>query len=190
MPTVKERKGSFTLAPDGTLTGSVDTSHIRGDWCRSALDPQDTQTKKSAANPWRRSIAESLPGVTLDALEFVEPSDLDKPLEIHYKVTAHQYSHQAGPLLFVRPRVVGSYARPFDDKPRIYPIDLDATGRWHDSFDITIPPGYVVDETPDPVDLDLDFASYHSNGLGQRQSPPLRARIRRPPGRDSSRQSR
>ncbi len=52
---------------------------------------------------------------------------------------------------------------PFDDKPRIYPIDLDATGRWHDTFDIAIPPGYVVDETPDPVSLDLDFASYHSS---------------------------
>jgi len=58
--------------------------------------------------------------------------------------------------------VVGSLALPFDDKPRIYPIDLNATGRWRDSFDIAIPPGYAVDETPDPVSLDLDFASYHS----------------------------
>ena len=43
------------------------------------------------------------------------------------------------------------------------PTDLDATGRWRDNFDIKLPPGYVVDETPDPVDLDLDFASYRSN---------------------------
>jgi len=107
-------------------------------------------------------VAETLPGVTLDAFQFTEPPALDKPLEFHYKVTAHQYSHQAGPLLLVRPRVVGSYARPFDDKPRTYPIDLEATGRWRDSFDIAIPPDYVVDETPDPVDVDLDFASYHS----------------------------
>jgi hypothetical protein len=78
-------------------------------------------------------------------------------------VTARQYSHQAGPLLLVRPRVIGSDAIPFDDKPRNYPIALSATGRWRTSFDITIPPGYVVDETPDPVTLDLDFASYHSS---------------------------
>ena len=25
-----------------------------------------------------------------------------------------------------------------------------------------LPPGYTVDETPDPVDVDTDFASYHS----------------------------
>jgi hypothetical protein len=52
---------------------------------------------------------------------------------------------------------------PFDDKPRTVPIDLSATGRWHDAFDIALPPGYIVDETPDPVDLDVDFASYHSS---------------------------
>ncbi len=49
-----------------------------------------------------------------------------------------------------------------DDKPRKYPIDLGATGRWHDSYDIALPPGLVVDEAPDPVDLDVEFASYHS----------------------------
>jgi hypothetical protein len=65
-------------------------------------------------------------------------------------------------LLLVRPRVVDDLAVPFDDKPRQLPINLTATGDWHDSFDITLPPGYVVDETPDPVDVDMDFASYHS----------------------------
>jgi len=50
----------------------------------------------------------------------------------------------------------------FDDKPRTIPIDLGATGRWHDSFDITLPAGLTVDEVPDPVNLDLDFASYKS----------------------------
>ncbi len=30
------------------------------------------------------------------------------------------------------------------------------------AFDIALPAGYVVDETPDPVNVDLDFASYHS----------------------------
>jgi len=156
-----ERKGSFTLAADGTLTGSVDSSHIgpKGADLRSFLKYTDDKERREY---WERSVAETLPGVTLDAFEFNQPAALDKPLEFHYKVTARQYSHQAGPLLLVRPRVVGSYARPFDDKPRIYPIDLDATGRWRDSFDIAIPAGYVVDEIPDPVDLDLDFASYHS----------------------------
>ncbi len=156
-----EVKGTFTLAPDGTLTGSVDTSHIgpEGGDLRGILKYHDDKERREG---FERGLAQSLPGITLDNFSFIEPTALDKPLEIHFKVTAHQYSHQAGSLLLVRPRVVGSHAIPFDDKPRTYPIDLEATGRWRDSFDIALPPGYVVDETPDPVDLDLDFASYHS----------------------------
>jgi hypothetical protein len=157
-----ERKGVFTLSSDSTLTGSVDSYSIgpKGADLRSFLKYHDEKERREY---WEKLVAETIPGVTIDAFQFIQPSDLDKPIEFHYKVTARQYSHQAGPLLLVRTRVVGSFARTFDDKPRVYPIDLDATGRWRDSFDIAIPPGYVVDETPDPVSLDLDFASYHSS---------------------------
>ena len=156
-----ESKGAFTLSADGTLTGSIDTSHSgpEGAEFRRFLKETDAKERREI---WERYVASTVPGVTLDAFEFAEPTALDKPLEFHYKVTAAQYAHHAGPLLLVRPRVVGSVAQPFNDKPRTFPIDLSATGRWHDSFDITLPAGYVVDETPDPVDLDVEFASYHS----------------------------
>jgi hypothetical protein len=156
-----ERKGVFSLALDGILTGSIDSYAIgpKGAGLREFLKYTDDKERREY---WEKYVAVSLPGVTLDAFQFIQPADLDKPIEFHYKVTARSYSHQAGTLLLVRPRVIGSDAMPFDDKPRVYPINLDATGRWRDSFDITIPPGYVVDEMPDPVSLDLDFASYHS----------------------------
>jgi hypothetical protein len=48
-------------------------------------------------------------------------------------------------------------------KPRAYAIELGHTGRFQDNFDITIPAGYVVDETPDPVDVNVDFAHYKSS---------------------------
>ena len=107
-------------------------------------------------------IGSSIPGVTLDSVDLVQSPELDKPLEFHYKLTAHDYAHTAGSLLLLRPRVVGSDTLPFDDKPRTVPINLNATGHWHDSYSITLPTGYAVDEMPDPVMLDTDFASYHS----------------------------
>jgi hypothetical protein len=156
-----ERKGQFTLASDGTLAGSVDTSHSgpAGADLRMFLKYSDEKERREY---WENSLAHDVPGVVLNAFQYVQPAALDKPLEFHYQLTAGQYAHQAGPLLLVRPRVVGSDVLPFDDKPRTVPIDLNATGRWHDSFDIALPAGYVVDETPDPVDVDVDFASYHS----------------------------
>ena len=156
-----ERKGEFTLAPDGTLTGLVDTNHSgpEGADLRLLLKYSDEKERRESLET---TISHDVPGVVLNSFQFVQPQDLDKPLELHYKLTAAQYAHQAGPLLLVRPRVVGSDAIPFNSKPRLVPIDLTATGRWRDSFDIKLPSGYVVDETPDPVNVDLDFASYHS----------------------------
>ncbi len=156
-----ERKGEFTLGADGTLTGSVDASHSgpEGADLRTFLKYTDEKERHDA---WETSIAHDLPGVALTSFRFVQPLALDRPLEFHYNLTASQYAHQAGALLLVRPRVVGTDTIAFDDKPRTVPIDLSATGRWHDTYDIALPPGYVVDETPDPVDIDTDFASYHS----------------------------
>lgn len=157
-----DRKGSFTLAADGTLTGSFDTSHSgpEGADLRTFLKYTDTKEQNEY---WEKIVARDLPGVTLDSFQFVQPPALDQPLQFHFKVTATQYAHQAGTLLLVRPRVVGTYSLAFDDKPRTVPIDLGATGHWHDSFDIALPPGYTIDETPDPINIDLDFASYHSS---------------------------
>jgi len=156
-----QRKGSFTLAPDGTLTGSVESvlTGSGGGEMRNLLKYSDEKERREGME---LEVAHDVPGVVLDGLLFDQPSALDKPVDIQYKLTAGQYAHQAGTLLHVRPRVVGSDVLPFDDKPRKVPIDLETTGRWHDSFDITLPPGYVVDETPDPVNIDTDFAAYHS----------------------------
>ncbi len=157
-----ERKGAFTLAADGTLTGSVDTSHSGpgGGDLRMFLKYTD---EKERHQYWETVLGRSVPGVVLDSFQFVQPANLDKPLEFHYKFTAHDYAHAAGPLLLVRARVVGEDGLPCDDKPRAFPIDLSATGHWHDSYDIQLPEGYVVDDMPDPVNLDLDFATYHSS---------------------------
>ncbi len=155
------RAGRFTLDADGTLSGSVDASHMGPEGADYRLFLKYTD-EKERRDFWETHVAQDLPGVTLDSFQFVQAEALDKPIEFHYKVTAHGYAHTAGPLLLVRPRVVGDDQLPCDDKPRKLPIELDSTGRWQDSFDIALPGGYVVDELPDPVDVDAGFASYHS----------------------------
>ncbi len=157
-----DRKGSFTLSPDGALTGTVDTSHSGPEGADFRMFLKYTDAKERSAF-WEKYVGRDLPGVTLDSFQYVQPPSLDRPMAFHYTVTVPQYAHVAGPLLLVRPRVVGEDSIPFDDTLRTLPIDLEATGRWRDSFDITLPPGYVVDETPDPINVDMDFASYHSS---------------------------
>ena len=47
-------------------------------------------------------------------------------------------------------------------EPRKFAIEFEGPSRDTDSFDITIPSGYVVDDVPPAVDADYSFASYHA----------------------------
>ncbi|MGB6975803.1 MAG: DUF3857 domain-containing protein [Terracidiphilus sp.] len=161
-----ERKGSFTLAADGTLTGKVDVERIgpEGANVRDSLRAAD---QKERREDLERGLASDLPGVVLDSFAYSEPPALDKPVSLDYSITAGQYAHEAGNLLLIRPRVVGSDGLAFDDNPRTVPINLQATGEWRDSFDIKLPAGYVVDELPDAVNVDVGFASYHAKATAE-----------------------
>jgi hypothetical protein len=59
--------------------------------------------------------------------------------------------------------VLGSYDLDVDQKARHVAIDLEETMQGTDEYDIELPPGYVVDELPDPVKVDVGFASYVSS---------------------------
>lgn len=159
-------KGTFTLSSDGVLAGDVHQV-FSGDDATSARASIKEYDAKELHERIEQSVSVDLPNLTFKGFEFAHTDDLAKPLDMDMHLSAANYSHPSGPLLLLRPRVLGSFADSVNDvmagKPRAYPIELGHPGRWHDSFDIAIPAGYVVDETPDPVDVDLDFASYKSH---------------------------
>jgi len=160
------RKGYFTLAPDGALAGDVvETS--TGDAAARERWSIKNKDSKELRESLEKSLGSDLPGLAFKGFEFHQTADLDKPLNLDLHLSAAGYAHASGPLLLLRPRVLGSDARAVPDvmegKPRAYSIELGHPGRFRDSFDIALPAGYVVDETPDPVNLDLDFANYHSS---------------------------
>jgi len=63
--------------------------------------------------------------VTLDTFKFVQPSELDKPLEFHYQITV-TVRHQAGTLLLLAPASSALMPSPSTTSPH-RPIDLNAT---------------------------------------------------------------
>jgi len=159
------RKGSFALAADGGLTGEI-AETFSGDDARQERDFIKESDSKEIRESLENGLSFDLPGLAFKAFEFGQAAELDKPLKLDLHLGATNYAHPAGSLLLLRPRILGSHARSVPDvmegKPRSYPIELGHPGRWHDSFDVTLPAGYVVDEIPDPVDVDVEFASYHS----------------------------
>ena len=160
------RKGSFVLAADGTLTGDITDVFTGVDAARERGLLKEADTKE-VHDQLEENLSSDLPSVDFKGYEFHETGTLDQPVTLNLHLSDPSYAHSAGPLLLLRPRVVGDDAHSvpevMENKTRVYPIEIGHPGDWRDSFDITLPPGYVVDETPDPVDVDTDFASYHSS---------------------------
>lgn len=109
------------------------------------------------------TLGQDFSSFTMTGMKTSNLDALDQDLTQSYTVTAPQYARAMGQLLLVRPRVLGSDSFTLDRKPRVYDIDLKQTETVTDEFDVELPPGYTVDEVPDPVSVDVGFANYKSS---------------------------
>ena len=156
-----DRTAKFKLSPDGTLTGEVTVLHSgASSW--NLRENLSMASEKDQRKNLEQALQQSLSNFTLGTEKTDNVLALDKPLEMQYQVTAPMYAKDAGTLLLVRPRVIGSDAYGLLDKPREYPISFDGAGTWKDDFYVAIPAGYAVDDVPTAVNMDVGFASYHS----------------------------
>jgi hypothetical protein len=116
----------------------------------------------------RKKIIEHFMGTNLgnfqvDGVEMENASEIDKDLVLRFTFTASHYAKNAGPLLLVRPRVVGEMASTFDaSKPRHYDYQFEAPFVRSDSVEISLPDGYSVDEFPNSAKGEFSFAEYKS----------------------------
>ena len=156
------RKASFVLKADGSLQGSVTDLRFGdlSDGRRTVFTHGDAKEQQHYMD---RAAARDFTSFTLSDVKVENAEALNKDLTTTYGLDATHFGTVMGSLLMFRPRVLGSYALDVDRKQRLLPINLDETMRGTDEFDIALPEGFVVDELPDPVKLDVGFASYESS---------------------------
>ena len=156
------REGKFKLNADGSLTGEV-VEKRRGDhalWERYALKEANQRERLERVE---HLLNGSLQGFTLENLDIKQLDDRDQDLVLTYKFTAPNYLQVRGPLTLARPRIFGDKSFAVDQKPRKYSIEMHSASRETDVFEIELPPGYKVDDLPNPVKVDMGFASYQSS---------------------------
>jgi transglutaminase-like putative cysteine protease len=159
-----ERVGKLTLDANGMLKGDVKEMRV-GDRARSERGELRTITKSAdRIKPIESLLAASLSSFQIESASLVNLDRTDQPFGFNYSFQSGNYAKLAGNLLLVRPRVLGSKSSGILEtkEPRKFPLEFDGPSRDTDSFDITLPPGYEVDELPPPMDLEYSFGSYHS----------------------------
>ncbi len=155
------RKAQLKLTDDGAISGEVTemlTGHLA--WHRRALaiHSTDEERRKSLEN----FLSSFVGGFKLTDVKFENLQDFDRDLVVKYSFTAQAYAKKAGPLVLLRPRVLGSKIPEFGIPPRKNPFAFDSASRQVDDFYIELPAGYVVDELPDPAKIGVGFAAYSS----------------------------
>ena len=159
-----ERTGTLTLDPSGTLRGDVKEVRL-GDRASSERWSLRTVTKDTdKIKPIEALLSGSLSTYRITKATVINQTLTDQPFGFNYSFESASYAKNAGDLLLVRPRVLGVKAQGFLEtkEPRKFPVEFEGPSRDTDKFEITIPPGYEVDDLPPAVDADYSFASYHS----------------------------
>jgi hypothetical protein len=155
------RNATLELKPDGTLEGTV-TEKRFGD----VSEERRAFYTMGDANEQRRYLDhilnQDINSFTISDLKVVNAASLNKDFSMSFGLTAEHFARPMGSLLMLRPRVLGTHAFDLNRKQRSLPIDLRETMQSTDTFDIKLPPGYTIDELPEPVKLDVGFASYES----------------------------
>jgi transglutaminase-like putative cysteine protease len=163
-PTVNRllRTGTFTLAPNGDLTGKVE--EVR--WGEPAAAGRAEYLDAVPAD-WSKLLNRFL-GNFLDSFDLLSATlgnlnQFNEDFIVNYSFVAHNYARTAGNLILLRPAVLGR-KEPISAsaKPRKYPMEFPATESDTDVFHLTLPPGYVVDELPPPTNVDCGAIAYHS----------------------------
>ena len=152
------------LAENGTLSGDVEETRL-GDAATSERYFLRTVTQNSdRVKPIETTLSHSLASFRLTKASIGNLQQADQPFIFNYSFVADRYAKPAGSLLMVRPRVLGNkYTDILEHKePRKYAVEFGGPQKDIGVYEITMPPGYEVDELPPPSDADYSFASYHS----------------------------
>ena len=155
------RTGHFLLAGDGRISGEILESHS-GDHAYHARASLVHASQQQRTDQIERRLSRSLKGFTLENTELRQLDQTDKNLEIAMKLSNPGYAQIRGPLMLLRPRVLGEKGFPMDRKPRRFPFQFEDATRETDVYEFELPKEYAVDDVPGPVDVDMGFAAYHS----------------------------
>ena len=158
------RSAKMTLDPAGNLKGDVQEIRL-GDAANHQRYELRSATKDAdRIKPIETLLAHSLAEFHITKATVTNLQLNSLPFQYNYSITAPNYAKNAGNLILVRPRLIGRKGGDLLEtkEPRKYSVEFPGPSRDTDTFEITMPAGYEVDDLPPAVNAEYSFASYHS----------------------------
>lgn len=157
-----QRNASFKLAADGSLQGTV-TEKRYGDVSEFRRRLYTRADAREQSQFLDHVLGQDFSAFSVANFKVENVEALNQDLTTSYSITAEHFARPMGSLLVIRPRILGIDGPDVDQKTRKVPINLSETMQVKDDYAIALPAGYTVDEMPDPVNVDLGFATYQSS---------------------------
>jgi hypothetical protein len=156
------RSAKLNLLPDGSLQGNIEET-FSGYPAMLNREYLQAESQHDRNKNIQHFLGKNQSNFQVDTFNIENADDITKDLVVRFTFTASHYAKNAGPLLLVRPRVIGEMAGAFDGtKPRHYAYEFDAPFLRSDSVEINLPEGYGVDELPNSAKGEFSFAQYQS----------------------------
>jgi Domain of Unknown Function with PDB structure (DUF3857)/Transglutaminase-like superfamily len=158
------RTAKMTIDPAGNLKGDVQEIRLGDAATYQRAELRNASKDADRIKPIESLLAHSLAEFHVTRASVTNLQKNSLPFQYNYSIVAPSYAKNAGNLLLLRPRLIGSKSRDLLEtkEPRKYPVEFAGPERDADTFEITLPAGYEVDDLPPPVNADYSFASYHS----------------------------
>jgi hypothetical protein len=142
---------NFTLSPDGTMQGEIQTSCFGYSAVNERKDIQTAGSEKE----YIKDIEETWQDVTINSLEILNTEDITKPLIVKVNVVLNVFEGTPSSIL-LDPNITNTWdANPFKSVERLYPVDFGATLDEVFIVNIELPSTYVLAEKTDKVGLAL-----------------------------------
>jgi transglutaminase-like putative cysteine protease len=156
------RVAKLNIDSSGKLTGTV--QEIRTGPAATALREQ----LLAVPNIQRQKVFQNLlsnlfDGAVLTSALINDLSDFSRPFSISYGMTANAYAQHSGRLFLFRSCALGHKGGDLlESKPRQQPVVFSHTAYESDTFDLSYPAEYSIDELPQAVKYEYPFATYKS----------------------------
>jgi hypothetical protein len=144
---------TFKLNEEGTLTGSI-VSSFQG---YVAVNERTAAAKDDNSHATvKKALAKDFPDIKIENIAITNLNNIAEPFKRTVNCVIPSAATTTGKLIYIKPTLkTGFDENPFKQANRNYPVEFSHPLRNNFSLNLTIPDGYVVEELPKSIRMEL-----------------------------------